>query len=101
MFHVEVLFSIFSSDIYSLEELKQSIRRHLAQGHIEEAFQVALSANSLSMVLATCEMVNPSLIFNQGGQGAPSCLLPQHVLLALVQQLGKCPGITPNFPQCL
>jgi len=68
----------------SLEEMKQRIRAHLSSGRIADAFSAALSANSLALVEATCEMVNPAAVF-----GGPSgSVLPQPVLLALVQQLG-------------
>ena len=41
------------------------------------------NANSLPLVVNTCEMANPSQIFT------PPCLLSQHVILALIQQLGR------------
>ncbi len=81
-------FSVSVNFPCSLEEMKQTIRRHLHLQRYEEAFQVALSANSLSLVLATCEMVNPAAIFNQAADGSAS-VLPQPVLLALVQQLSE------------
>ncbi|KAK9701745.1 WD40 region of Ge1, enhancer of mRNA-decapping protein [Popillia japonica] len=63
------------------------IQALLAKGNIDVAFQQALSASAsasdLSLVLHVCEKVNPLEVFNQG-----TCLLQQHVLLSLVQQLG-------------
>ena len=80
----------------SLEEMKQTIRRHLGLHRYAEAFQAALSASSLSLVIATCEMVNPDVLFDQTREdGSSGSVLPQHVLLALVQQLSECD--TVNF----
>ena len=55
----------------------------LSSGNFEGAFQQALTANNLSLVLDTCEMVNPSQIFTS----TPS--LSQPILLSLIQQLSK------------
>ena len=52
-------------------------------GNFEGAFQQALTANNLSLVLDTCEMVNPSQIFTS----TPN--LSQPILLSLIQQLSK------------
>lgn len=68
----------------SLVETQRTIQGHLSQGRINEAFQTALSASNLGVVMLTCEMVNPMQIFAQS-----PCPLSQHVLLALIQQLGK------------
>ena len=59
------------------------VQSHLAQGHFDEAFQMALSANSLTLVVSLCEMVNPMQVFNQN-----PCPISQPSLLALIQQLG-------------
>ncbi|TRY77269.1 hypothetical protein TCAL_06947 [Tigriopus californicus] len=67
----------------SLVDTQRTIQGHLAQGRINEAFQTALSASNLGVVMLTCEMVNPMQIFAQS-----PCPLSQHVLLALIQQLG-------------
>jgi len=67
--------------------MKCTIRGHLAEGQLTEAFSAALSANSLALVEATCDMVNPARVFSQERGGMS--ILPQTVLLALVQQLSE------------
>ncbi|KAK7869897.1 hypothetical protein R5R35_013695 [Gryllus longicercus] len=54
----------------------------IAQGQINAAFQQALSASDLNLVVFVCEKVNPAQVFNQS-----PCPLQQHVLLSLIQQL--------------
>ena len=68
----------------TIQDLRSTVNLQLSQGNFNEAFGTALSANNLSLVVATCEMVNPMQIFNQS-----PCPLSQHVLLSLIQQLGK------------
>lgn len=65
----------------SIEGSKITIRNMLTQGNFEGAFQTALTANNLNLVLDTCEMVNPSQIFT-----TTPCL-SQPILLSLIQQL--------------
>ena len=67
----------------SFEENQRMVRAHLSRGDFDQAFQTALNASSLPLVVNTCEMVNPSQIFT------PPCQLSQHVILALIQQLGS------------
>lgn len=59
----------------------------IIKGNIDAAFQQALSASAtasdLSLVLYVCENVNPDEVFSD-----IKCILQQHVLLSLVQQLG-------------
>jgi len=54
----------------------------IGQGQINAAFQQALSASDLSLVVFVCDKVNPQQLFSQ-----VPCPLQQHVLLSLVQQL--------------
>ncbi|XP_048828671.1 enhancer of mRNA-decapping protein 4 isoform X2 [Brienomyrus brachyistius] len=54
----------------------------LQQGHVNQAFQQALSAADLDLVLYVCETVDSQLVFGQ-----PPCPLIQPVLLSLIQQL--------------
>lgn len=68
----------------SSAEIQSKIQGHLREGNVNQAFLTALSANSLTVVVQTCEMVNPSQILNQ-----VPCPLSQEVLLSLIQQLGK------------
>lgn len=58
------------------------IEQLIGQGQINAAFQQALSASDLSLVVFICEKVNPQQVFNQ-----TPCPLQQHVLLSLIQQL--------------
>ncbi|XP_064466676.1 enhancer of mRNA-decapping protein 4-like isoform X2 [Ornithodoros turicata] len=61
---------------------QQQITLLLRQGHYNAAFQQALTAADLNMVVTTCEMVNPTKLFNRN-----PCPLQQPVLLSLIQQL--------------
>lgn len=59
------------------------IHQLISKGNIEVAFQQALSASDLSLVTLVCQNVDPQEVFKNG-----SCILQQHVLLSLIQQLG-------------
>ncbi|TSS72701.1 Enhancer of mRNA-decapping protein 4 [Bagarius yarrelli] len=59
-----------------------SILQLLQQGHLNEAFQQALSAADLNLVLYVCETVDSQQVFGQS-----PCPLHQAVLLSLIQQL--------------
>ncbi|XP_063993435.1 enhancer of mRNA-decapping protein 4 [Diachasmimorpha longicaudata] len=61
----------------------------LQRGQLNAAFQQALSASDLGLVVYVCEKTEPSRVFPSiGGPGANSrCLLQQPVILSLVQQL--------------
>ncbi|XP_023242329.1 enhancer of mRNA-decapping protein 4-like [Centruroides sculpturatus] len=61
---------------------QQQIRQLLQQGQINAAFQQALTAADLNLVIFTCETANPNQIFSQ-----IPCPLQQPVLLSLIQQL--------------
>uniref|UniRef100_A0A131XR08 Putative enhancer of mrna-decapping protein 4 n=1 Tax=Ixodes ricinus TaxID=34613 RepID=A0A131XR08_IXORI len=69
--------------------LQQQIGLLVRQGHYNTAFQQALSVADLSVVVATCEMVSPSSLFD-----ASPCPLQQPVLLSLIQQL--CADLAAN-----
>ncbi|XP_048211253.1 enhancer of mRNA-decapping protein 4 isoform X2 [Perognathus longimembris pacificus] len=56
----------------------------LQQGHLNQAFQQALTAADLNLVLYVCETVDPAQVFGQ-----PPCPLSQPVLLSLIQQLAS------------
>ncbi|XP_028906731.1 enhancer of mRNA-decapping protein 4 [Ornithorhynchus anatinus] len=56
----------------------------LQQGHLNQAFQQALTAADLNLVLYVCETVDPHQVFGQ-----PPCPLSQPVLLSLIQQLSS------------
>lgn len=67
-------------------QVKQLLQRG-GRNAICEAFQVALSAaaaaSDTALVLYVCERVPVQDVFGEG-----ACILPQHVLLSLMQQLG-------------
>ncbi|KAM4722732.1 enhancer of mRNA-decapping protein 4-like [Rhinophrynus dorsalis] len=54
----------------------------MQQGHLNQAFQQALTASDLNMILYVCETVDPQQVFGQH-----PCPLTQPVLLSLIQQL--------------
>ncbi|XP_056664673.1 enhancer of mRNA-decapping protein 4 isoform X10 [Monodelphis domestica] len=60
------------------------ILQMLQQGHLNQAFQQALTAADLNLVLFVCETVDPQQVFGQ-----PPCPLSQPVLLSLIQQLSS------------
>merc|ERR1711942_590325 len=62
--------------------MRQNIQAHIQAGRIEAAFQAALSASDLQMVVFTCELLNTTQVFNSA-----TCPLSQSVLLSLIQQL--------------
>ncbi|XP_053604958.1 enhancer of mRNA-decapping protein 4-like [Plodia interpunctella] len=57
------------------------IQSLMNRGDANGAFQLALSASDLALVVAACRACDPAIVF------APPCKLKQHVLLSLVQQL--------------
>ncbi|XP_067132406.1 enhancer of mRNA-decapping protein 4-like isoform X2 [Centruroides vittatus] len=65
-----------------LQMQQQQILQAIKQGQLSVAFQQALSAANLNLVLFTCRAVDPSVVFGQY-----PCPLQQHVLLSLIQQL--------------
>ncbi|XP_023942975.2 enhancer of mRNA-decapping protein 4 [Bicyclus anynana] len=58
------------------------IQSLVMSGEVNTAFQLALSASDLALVVAACRAADPTRVFG------PPCCLKQHVLLSLVQQLG-------------
>ncbi|XP_068621087.1 enhancer of mRNA-decapping protein 4 [Battus philenor] len=57
------------------------IQSLMSSGDVNGAFQLALSASDLALVVAACRAADPARVFG------PPCHLKQHVLLSLVQQL--------------
>ncbi|XP_050294918.1 enhancer of mRNA-decapping protein 4 isoform X2 [Anthonomus grandis grandis] len=57
------------------------IQHTLSKHAYDEAFQIALSAENLGVVIFVCEKVDVNRVFGE------QCLLSQSVLLALIQQL--------------
>ncbi|XP_075693595.1 enhancer of mRNA-decapping protein 4 [Rhinoderma darwinii] len=58
------------------------IMQLLQQGHLNQAFQQALTASDLNLILYVCETVDSQQVFGQ-----LPCPLTQPVLLSLIQQL--------------
>ncbi|KAF0041528.1 hypothetical protein F2P81_007426 [Scophthalmus maximus] len=61
-----------------------NILQLLQQGHLNQAFQQALSATDLNLVLYVCETIDSQQVFGQH-----PCPLSQPVLLSLIQQLSS------------
>nr|XP_057932154.1 enhancer of mRNA-decapping protein 4 isoform X2 [Doryrhamphus excisus] len=61
-----------------------AILQLLQQGHLNQAFQQALSATDLNLVLYVCETIDSQQVFGQN-----PCPLSQPVLLSLIQQLSS------------
>ncbi|KAI5636004.1 WD40 region of ge1, enhancer of mRNA-decapping protein domain-containing protein [Phthorimaea operculella] len=57
------------------------IQSLMSAGDVNGAFQLALSASDLALVVQACRSADPAVVFG------PPCKLKQHVLLSLVQQL--------------
>lgn len=62
--------------------IQSQISLLIKQGQYNTAFQQALSASDLSIVSYVCEKVDVNKVFTRCG-----CVLQQHVLLSLIQQL--------------
>ncbi|XP_014275247.1 enhancer of mRNA-decapping protein 4 [Halyomorpha halys] len=62
--------------------IQSQIALLIKQGQYNTAFQQALSASDLNLVTYVCEKVDTSKVFTRCG-----CVLQQHVLLSLIQQL--------------
>ncbi|KAL8593052.1 hypothetical protein ACOMHN_017978 [Nucella lapillus] len=69
-------------DPTSLLAMQDQVKQLVSRGRLDKAFQLALSASNLELVLFVCELVDPGVVF-----GVTPCLLSQPVLLSLVQQL--------------
>lgn len=60
--------------------LSAEITNQIINGDVNGAFEKALQASDLVLVMAACMAAEPSKIFNP-------CVLKQPVLLSLIQQL--------------
>ncbi|XP_072168723.1 enhancer of mRNA-decapping protein 4-like [Diadema setosum] len=67
-----------------IQHVQAKIKQLLEQKHINAAFQHALNASDLRVIVFTCNEVTPDTIFTDEG-----CLLEQPVLLSLIQQLSQ------------
>jgi len=68
--------------VQSGADLRHMIQGFVQSGEINEAFQMALSASSLELVVFTCDLLNTTQVFS-----SEVCPLSQRVLLSLIQQL--------------
>nr|XP_039255621.1 enhancer of mRNA-decapping protein 4-like isoform X1 [Styela clava] len=66
----------------TFEMQQQAILNLLHQGNLNSAFQRALTASDLALVMYVCETVDPAIVF-----GTVPCPLHQPILLSLIQQL--------------
>jgi len=62
--------------------MQTQLKHMIAEGQLCEAFQRALSVSDLNMVLFVCGRVDAQRLFS-----STPCVLPQPVLLSLIQQL--------------
>ncbi|XP_033219302.1 enhancer of mRNA-decapping protein 4 isoform X2 [Belonocnema kinseyi] len=71
-----------------LADNQARVLSHLQRGQLNAAFQQALSASDLNLVVLVCEKTDPARVFScpMGPQG-PKSILQQPVILSLVQQL--------------
>lgn len=65
------------SHLSTMAQIQQSLNKQL----YDEAFQIALTAENLNLVIFVCERVDVNKVFGE------KCMLSQSVLLALMQQL--------------
>uniref|UniRef100_A0A8C8DNZ7 Enhancer of mRNA-decapping protein 4 n=1 Tax=Oryzias sinensis TaxID=183150 RepID=A0A8C8DNZ7_9TELE len=69
---------------FDYQTQQANILQLLQQGQLNQAFQQALSATDLSLVLFVCETIDSQQVFGQH-----PCPLSQPVLLSLIQQLSS------------
>ena len=83
--------SIQDLALAEFEAAKAKILAYLGAGQYEEAFTVALGANSLECALFACKSASPEAVFHAEGGAAEAggVLVSQTVLLCLMQQLGS------------
>ncbi|XP_077312780.1 enhancer of mRNA-decapping protein 4 isoform X1 [Lithobates pipiens] len=67
---------------FDFQSQQTHILQLLQQGHLNQAFQQALTASDLNLILYVCETVDSQQVFGQH-----PCPLTQPVLLSLIQQL--------------
>ncbi|XP_069596225.1 enhancer of mRNA-decapping protein 4 isoform X2 [Ranitomeya imitator] len=70
------------SSHHDYQSQQTQIMQLLQQGHLNQAFQQALTASDLNLILYVCETVDLQQVFGQH-----PCPLTQPVLLSLIQQL--------------
>uniref|UniRef100_UPI00358F5706 enhancer of mRNA-decapping protein 4 isoform X2 n=1 Tax=Myxine glutinosa TaxID=7769 RepID=UPI00358F5706 len=77
-----------SQPVQDIQVQQAQLLHLLHQGRINQAFQQALTAADLNLVLYLCTTTDPQQVFISG-----SCLLEQPVLLSLIQQLSTDLGL--------
>ncbi|XP_032678141.1 enhancer of mRNA-decapping protein 4 [Odontomachus brunneus] len=73
--------------VAAIADAQARIMSHLQKGQYNAAFQQALSASDLGLVVLVCERTEPSTVFSCAGAQGSRCILQQPVILSLVQQL--------------
>ncbi|XP_018043704.1 PREDICTED: enhancer of mRNA-decapping protein 4 [Atta colombica] len=72
--------------VTAVADAQSRVMSLLQRGQLNAAFQQALSASDLGLVVLVCEKTEPSRVFSCTAQGS-RCILQQPVILSLVQQL--------------
>lgn len=73
--------------VAAIADAQARVMSHLQKGQYNAAFQQALSASDLGLVVLVCERTEPSTVFSCAGSQGSRCILQQPVILSLVQQL--------------
>lgn len=74
------------------QDTKTQINNFLAKGQLNSAFQVALCAADLNLLMTLCELVTPNQVFELTLNNVTKkhqCQLQQPVILSLIQQLSQ------------
>ena len=75
-----------------VQDTKTQITNFLQKSQYNSAFQVALCASDLNLLVNLCELVNPQQVFEMSTNNPnkkPQCQLQQPVILSLIQQLSQ------------
>jgi hypothetical protein len=81
--------------VSTIQDTQMQITNHLQKGQLNSAFQVALCAADLNLLINLCELVSPTKVFEQtvdplnSKSSKPQCQLQQPVILSLIQQLSQ------------
>lgn len=78
--NIYICLRMYLSIIFFSQMVAVEISKQIERGEVNNAFERALSASDLSLVMTACRAARGSVF-------APQCRLRQHVLLALLQQL--------------
>jgi enhancer of mRNA-decapping protein 4 len=78
--------------VSTVQEQKAQITHFLKLNQYNSAFQAALCASDLGLLMSLCELVNPGQVFEVNTNNPskkPQCQLQQPVILSLIQQLSS------------